>query len=342
MPELSVIVPVYNMEKDGALQYCLDSLIAQTLDDMEIIAVDDRSTDGSLEILRDYEKRYPEKVNVIASPENRRQGGARNLGLAAAKGKYIGFLDADDWVLPDTFESMVAMAEKTGADAVGIDLCRVSEQTMVPTVREICNDESVTGVFDKEKRRQFIMKTGPVVTKIYAREIFFDRPFSFPEKIAYEDNAVALELAMRISHYEHIPEAKYFYYQRPGSTTHHINRKGCEDRMQAMRIMLEYAGKNGSLAEYHDEVEYLFTRMFYITTLLSYMQSDIKRDRAFIRSLGQEMLECFPDFRSNPYYIKKTDAEEKKWVDMQLKSTGFFVFYYDLKKMYRKIRYGKK
>ena len=69
MPELSVIVPVYNMEKDGALQYCLDSLIAQTLDDMEIIAVDDRSTDGSLGILNDYEKRYPGKVKVIASPK---------------------------------------------------------------------------------------------------------------------------------------------------------------------------------------------------------------------------------------------------------------------------------
>ena len=87
MPVLSVIVPVYNMEKDGALQYCLDSLVSQTLDDMEIIAVDDKSADGSLGILRDYEKRYPEKVHTIASPENRRQGGARNLGLAAAKGR---------------------------------------------------------------------------------------------------------------------------------------------------------------------------------------------------------------------------------------------------------------
>ncbi|MCR5010885.1 MAG: glycosyltransferase [Lachnospiraceae bacterium] len=342
MPVLSVIVPVYNMEKDGALQYCLDSLIAQTLDDTEIIAVDDRSTDGSLGILNDYEIRYPGKVKVIASPENRRQGGARNLGLAAAEGKYIGFLDADDWLLPDTFESMVTLAEKTGADAVGIDLCRVSEQTMVPAAREVCNDASVTGIFDEEKRRRFIMKTGPVVTKIYARKIFFDRPFSFPEKIAYEDNAVALELAMRINHYEHIPEAKYFYYQRPGSTTHQINRKGCEDRMLAMRIMLEYAKKNGSLEIYHDEVEYIFTRMFYITTLLSYMQSDIKRDKAFICSLGREMIECFPDFRSNHYYIEKTDAEEKKWVDMQLKSTGYFVFYYDLKKTYRRLRYGKR
>ena len=72
MPVLSVIVPVYNMEKDGALQYCLDSLIAQTLADIEIIAVDDKSTDASLDILKDYEKRYPEKVHAIASPENRR------------------------------------------------------------------------------------------------------------------------------------------------------------------------------------------------------------------------------------------------------------------------------
>ena len=74
---LSVIVPVYNMEADGKLAYCMDSLVNQTISDYEIIAVDDASTDGSLSVLREYEKNYPGKVKVLALQENHRQGGAR-------------------------------------------------------------------------------------------------------------------------------------------------------------------------------------------------------------------------------------------------------------------------
>ena len=74
---LSVIVPVYNMAEGDKLSFCMNSLVNQTIEDYEIIAVDDCSTDRSLEILRSYERKYPEKVKVIASPENRRQGGRR-------------------------------------------------------------------------------------------------------------------------------------------------------------------------------------------------------------------------------------------------------------------------
>ena len=79
--KLSIIVPVYNMTAGGKLAKCLDSLVNQQMSDYEIIAVDDKSTDDSLQMLREYESRYPDKVRVIASPENKRQGGAKNLGL---------------------------------------------------------------------------------------------------------------------------------------------------------------------------------------------------------------------------------------------------------------------
>ena len=146
MLDLSVIVPVYNMAKDGNLEYSINALVKQTLKSMEIIAVDDASTDNSLEILRKFEKEYPGRVKVIASPENRRQGGAKNLGLRAAKGQYIGFMDSDDWVVEDLYERMVALAKSSGADVVGTDMCRVYEHTPVPTQREVCNQLSQTGV----------------------------------------------------------------------------------------------------------------------------------------------------------------------------------------------------
>lgn len=341
MLELSVIVPVYNMAKDGNLEYCINSLVNQTLQSMEIVAVDDASTDNSLEILREFEKKYPGRVKVVASPENRRQGGARNLGLKAAEGRYIGFMDADDWVVEDLYERMVERAKSTGADIVGTDMCRIYEHTMVPTKREACNFSNQVGVLDHEKRKQFMLKFGPLGTKIYAREIFFEKEFSFPEHISYEDNAAFIEIVMRAKHFEHIPEANVFYYQHGDSTTHSIDLKKCQDRMEAMRIMLKHAKANGALEEYRDVVEFHFGILFYRNTLFTYMQGDFKKDKKFLRKLGEEMLEAFPDFRQNHYYNEIVNDYEQKLINLHLKSTFRFMIIYKLKMISKKIR-GRK
>ena len=342
MAKVSVIVPVYNMAGEGKLEYCIRSLLGQTLQDLQIIAVDDKSTDDSLEVLKRLETEKPGRLRVIASPDNRRQGGARNLGLDAATDcDFVGFLDADDWVSPDLYEKMLTLAENTGADVVGCDLCRVGEHTMVPTKREECNSMSQTGEIDEEKRRSLLRNPGPVVTKLYRREIFEDPKLRFPERIAYEDNAIATAIVMRIRHYEHIPEPLYFYYQRTGSTTHSITRKQCEDRMEAMRIMLRQAKEDDSLSEYHDEYENRFFLLFYRNTLLSYMQSDMKKDAGFLRGLGKELLATFPDFRRNPYYLPETNEEERSLTDLQLRSTWLFMIRYGLVRTYRRLRYGK-
>ena len=90
--KLSVIVPVYNTAGEGKLEYCLNSLVNQTLQDMEIIAVDDCSTDNSLEILQRFEKEHPGRVRAVHSEVNRQQAGAKNIRLSLAPGEWIGFL----------------------------------------------------------------------------------------------------------------------------------------------------------------------------------------------------------------------------------------------------------
>ena len=341
MLDLSLIVPVYNMAKDGNLDYCINSLVRQTLQSMEIIAVDDASTDDSLKILKEFETRYPGRIKVVASPENRRQGGARNLGLGEAKGRYIGFMDSDDWVVEDLYERMVEIAKSTGADCVGTDMCRIYEHSMIPTEREECNLLTQTGVFDHDKRKAFLLRPGPLGTKIYAREIFFEKEFRFPERMAYEDNAAFVEIAMRIKHFEHIPEANVFYYQHGDSTTHTINLSKCRERMEAARVMLKYAKKNGAMEEFRDEIEFQFSNLFYKNTLFGYMQSDIKKDMNFIRQLGEEMVATFPDFRKNVYYSQNVNDYEQKLINLHLKSTFAFVIIYKLKMISKKIRSKK-
>ena len=167
----SVIVPVFNMAAGGKLEYCLNSLMHQTLRDLEIIAVDDASTDGSLEILRRYEADYPERCKVIHYEKNKRQGGAKNEGLKIASGEWIGFLDSDDWVSPDFYERLIKKAEETKADVVGCDYSLVSEHTMEVGKIVQNNTDDQTGICDEAQHRKLVMRPGSMVNKIWSVRI---------------------------------------------------------------------------------------------------------------------------------------------------------------------------
>ena len=117
MIKVSVIVPCYNTAK--YLPKCIESLLAQTLKEIELIFVNDCSPDNSIEILREYESKYPGVIRVIDSPINLRQGGARNLGINAARGEYIGFVDSDDYVMPYMFEKLYNEGIRGDYDTVG-------------------------------------------------------------------------------------------------------------------------------------------------------------------------------------------------------------------------------
>lgn len=183
MIKLSVIVPVYNTATGGKLQFCLDSLLNQKLDyEYEIIAVNDASTDNSLDILRTYEKQNS-TVKVITYEKNRHQGGARNEGIKAARGEWIGFIDSDDWVARDYFAKLIKRAEETGADVVGCTYNLVSEQTF--NVGKVCvtNNINQSGILDTQKRKLFLKNQGSAVTKIYRSNLIRDNNLFFPENI---------------------------------------------------------------------------------------------------------------------------------------------------------------
>lgn len=328
--KLSIIVPVYNMAGEGKLAYCLESLLHQTISDYEIIAVNDASTDASLAILEEYQEKNPDKLFLYSLPENRRQGGAKNVGLSKARGEFIGFVDSDDWVTPDMYEKLIFRAEESGADVVGCDFCYISEHSMQPTTRVPCNQREQTGELDHDKKASLFLNPGALVTKIYRRELFFREAFSFPEKMFFEDNATGVELLRRATHFEYVEEPLYFYYQHDGSTVHVVTRQRCEDRLQAMRIMYRYAMENGYLEEFHTELEYIFTTLFYQNTLFSYMQGKQKKDLSFVRSMGREIKKTFPHFSENPIYRRKVPESEKKLMQLQQKSTFLFAVYYRL------------
>ena len=338
---LSIIVPVYNMAADGKLNYCMDSLIGQTIDDFEIIPVDDASTDNSLEILRDYEKKYPDRIRVIASPENRKQGGAKNLGLAAACGEWIGFMDSDDWAAPDMFEKLLQKAEETGADVVGCDYNLVTSHTMETGSIVKNNTLDQTGVLTKEHYKKLILRSGSMVIKIYQSQVIRQHQLNFPESIFYEDNCAGPLWMLYFKHFEKIEEPLYYYYQHQTSTVHTITEQRCKDRMSAASLFLSECRSRGFLEIYQEEIEYRYTELFFVNTLFSYVSGVRERNFfqkiTFLKNMKKEIGIQFPDFMKNPYYETLVGQEEKKLIGLLGKSAAVFLIYYTTLNQYRKI-----
>lgn len=336
--KLSIIVPVYNMAGEGKLNFCLDSLLNQTITDYEIIAVDDASTDSSRQVLEEYGQKYPDKIRVLYHEKNKRQGGAKNTGLKAATGEWIGFIDSDDWVTPDFYEKLLQKAAETGADMVGCDYNLVKEHTF--QVGEIVknNAPEQTGKLDKEKHGKLIMRSGSMVIKVYKGEVIRKNHLDFPEGIFYEDNCAGPIWSLYFTHFEKVEEPMYFYYQHNASTVHYITEKKCEERMIAAAMLLQECKDRGFLEEYYREIEYRFTELYFVNTLFSYMLGAPKKKRSFVEKMKQGMWQAFPDFQKNTYYQKLTNEEEKQMIELLGQSTVKFYYYYNLKVFVRKIR----
>lgn len=339
--KLSIIVPVYNMIAGGKLAKCLDSLVGQQMTDYEIIAVDDKSTDDSLKLLREYEGRYPDKVRVIASPENKRQGGAKNLGLEASQGEWLGFMDSDDWAAPDMYPKLLKRAEETGADVVGCNYL-VTDETGKEEGQAVANNLSVqTGILNDEKYRSLLIQPGSMVVKVYRRELFMDHNLRFPEKIFYEDNAIGVLPLLYAKHFERVEECLYFYYQHNSSTVHTVSVERCRDRVNASRIYAEECRKRGFYERFRPEIDYKLFELGYRNTLFSYLQSMKKPDVTFVKEMRRFLLTQVPDYAGNPYFEKYMDAENKKLIALHCKNPRIFLWYYKLLNTYRRLRYGR-
>ena len=309
--KLSIIVPVYNMVANGKLEFCLDSLLQQTIDDYEIIAIDDASTDASFEILNQYHDRYPSIFTVLKHARNKKQGGAKNTGLEIARGEWISFIDSDDWVAPDFYEKLLDKAMQTGADLVGCDYCLVSSHTF--EVGEIIQNNKIsqTGILDDEKHKSLLMRPGSMVIKIYKHENIKKNHLRFPESIFYEDNCAGPVWSLYFHHYEKVEEPLYYYYQHNSSTVHYITEQKCRNRMEAAQLLLKEMKTRGMMERYPEEVEYRFTELFYAITLFSYMLGVKHKKLSFVKELRDTMLQEFPDFQKNKYF-QEFRSEERR------------------------------
>lgn len=205
--KVSVIVPVYNVEQ--YLAECLDSLVSQTLEDIEILVVNDGSPDNSQAIIDDYAARYPDKIR----PFIKKNGGlsdTRNFAVKQARGEYIAFVDSDDYVKLHTFEAMYNKAVEDGSDVVVCNYCKlvghtVTEKLIIQRAEEIFN-KSV-----EESPEILLESKSFACNKIFRRQWFLDNGFSFPVGQWYEDSAVIYNMLYMANKVSAVTDALYFY-----------------------------------------------------------------------------------------------------------------------------------
>lgn len=247
--KVSVIVPVYNVEE--YLAPCLDSLVKQTLQDIEIIVVNDGSPDNSQEIIDRYVKKYPNLVKAMIK-ENGGQASARNMALEIAKGEYVNFVDSDDWVKIDMYENMYKKAKEEDADIV------------------VCNTTDYYkdyAVYHKPAEFTNKLKQTPSpCNKLFKRSFIGD--LRFPEgKMWYEDFTFVTEMLMMT---DKIARCENDYYQcncREESTMSNNNSPKNLDILKALDLIIKFAKDNNLYDRYKEDIDFMIIDHILITTI---------------------------------------------------------------------------
>ena len=207
-PGISVIVPVYNVE--AYIGKCLDSLAAQTWTRMEVIAVDDASTDESGRICDAYAARDP-RFAVVHLPHNGGLSAARNAGVCRAAGEYVSFVDGDDTVEPDLLEKLYGSLEASGAD---ISVCAAHGIDGAARVPELLSQRDVSECL--ARRSPFLWT---VWGKLYPAELVRRHPFD-RRAVCCEDLVFFYQVLREISTVSYVPDRLYQYILRQGSAVH--------------------------------------------------------------------------------------------------------------------------
>lgn len=236
MAKISIIIPVYNCEK--YIEKCLNSLVNQTLKDIEIILVNDGSTDNSRKIIESF---TDSRIKIL-DKKNGGQSSARNIGLDVAQGEYIGFVDSDDWVDEDYFEKLYNTAKKYDADIAMADFIRKGPQKH--TIRLNIAEEKVYEKIENKIKIANALKEGCIWNKIYKKEIL--NGIRFTEGMFFEDGPFTIKTLHAADRLVTVPGTYYYYFQNPSSTVKNMDKQKRLDKEKSKREILDFI-KSGNI-----------------------------------------------------------------------------------------------
>ena len=273
---ISVIVPVYNVRP--YLKRCIDSIIAQTYSNLEILLVDDGSTDGSGELCDAY-ARQDARVQVIHK-KNAGQAAARNDAIDIARGSYLGFVDSDDFIDCRMFEILYQDLTEHDAQISIVTFQEFTEEKEVTVSRNLMSIECQAG----EKILQKLLleeKIGDFSwNKLYRRELF--KEIRYPVGRMMEDQGIMYKLVDQCTKVTYRPIRLYFYYQRPDSTLHRRTLKFYEDKWDMGCQRYQYIRE-----KYPDMLENDAAMMKIVEHCYPYLRKDERRKAEMERFLQE-------------------------------------------------------
>ena len=287
MVKVSIIVPFYNVEK--YIEKCLTSLVNQTLEEIEIILVNDGSKDNSIKVAKDFEQKYPAKIRYYEKP-NGGLGDARNFGIKFAKGEYIAFLDSDDYVEPTMYEEMYEMAIKEKSDMVECDFWW-----------EYPNKKKEDIGVEYKNQNDMLLKARVVAwNKLIKKEIYEKHPEArFAVGLRYEDVEGFYKILPYINKVSFVRKPFIHYVQRNNSISNTQNKKNVEMFIVLDNVLNYYKEKN-IYEKFEKELEYTYTRYLLCSSLKRISKIHEKQIRKdLLEKTWNELNTKFPDWKKN-------------------------------------------
>ncbi len=288
---VSVIVPVYNVEQ--YLSECLESLISQTYTNIEIIVVNDGSTDKSENIIKSFQEKFKNIIYIYQ--ENKGVSEARNIGLKNSKGDYVLFVDSDDYIDIYMIEKMYSNANKYDADVVICGHTKFYEENYAK--KQIVNynlDENC--IYDGEQVLNLLLSSkvkGFLTAKLFKRSRLVESNFFLEPNRYIEDWFPLIKQIKESRVITFINEALYYYRQRNGSTLHNVNKKLLDDYVYTVDKINNYFNENN--IEYNSECKNVFDcETFYSVVRYFYLN--------FYKDLIEKQNDIYKVFLESDYY----------------------------------------
>ena len=291
MAKVSVIVPIYNVEK--YLPKCLDSLVNQTLEDIEIILVNDGSLDNSGKIANEYSKKHKDKI-IYLEKENGGLSDARNYGIPYATGEYIAFLDSDDYIDIDAYKQMYEKAKKEDADFLECDF-----------IWEYPNKKIIDKRIEYKNKQEMLAVVRVVAwNKLIKKDLIINNNIRFPKGLRYEDIEFTYKLIPYLNKISYIDKNFIHYVQRNNSIANVQNEKTADIFIILDNVINFYKEKN-LFEQYKEQLEYNYARYLLCSSLkrMCKIGDKVKRKK-LINKTWEELNTRFPNWRKN-YTLKK-------------------------------------
>lgn len=307
MPKVSIIIPFNNVET--YIKQCLDSVIAQTLDDIEIICVNDASEDSSRNIVEEYAQK-DNRIKIIDINERTGQGFARNRAIETAQGEYIGFVDSDDWIEPEMFLELYNKAKENDND---ITICQAREYDDINEKYILSDYYSLTllnrmkdSIFKAEDTKDEILDINVVLwNKIYKREYLQQIGEKFPEGFIYEDLPFFFGTYLPAKRIQIVWKNCYIYrVNRKNSTMQQFNKKVL-DRLPMVSLTYEKMKQFSYLDDIREKIQsWIINDLFHRYTLLkeNYQKEYFFQMKKIFESLDIQNLE--DNYWKNVYHFE--------------------------------------